>query len=202
MALVAGAAAKVYDDGVDMKHITNEFHIKILETLQCILLGAISINSFTFTIVILIINLLNHIANPDAFAPPYESSLLVVYPILLILSIGSMSYLTVPDIIILIYLAAILFFEPFFIKEETSPRKFIIRLLTTILLTCVLMMQIGLSNGIYLTLMYIVGYGVVSTTYQGYSVSHMSLGDFLSELLTGIKHLFDPILDVIGPVLH
>jgi hypothetical protein len=60
-----------------------------------------------------------------------------------------------------------------------------------------LLIPIGLSNGIHLTIMYIIGYGIVSTIYQGYSISHMSLGDFIDELITGTKHLFDPILDLL-----
>ena len=196
MAFVAGAAGKLYDDGVDMKYITNQYHIKILETLQCMLLGAISINSFTFTVIILIIDLLNYISNNAAWSAPYESSLLVVFPIFLFLSIGSREYLTVPDIIVSIYLSGLLFFEPFFIKEETSPRKFISRLFGLLILICISMIPLGLSNGIYLILLYCIGYLVLSTIYQGYSISHMSLGDFIDELITGTKRLFDPILDL------
>jgi len=196
MAFVAGAAGKLYDDGVDMKYITNQYHIKILETLQCMLLGAISINSFTFTVVNLIINLLNYISNGAAWSAPYESSLLVVFPIFLLLSIGSREYLTVPDMIVVVYLAAILFFEPFFIKEETSPRKFVFRLLITIIIIFMLLIPIGLSNGIYLTLLYCFGYLVASSIYQGYSISHMSLGDFIDELITGTIRCSDPILDL------
>jgi len=193
MAFVAGAAGKLYDDGVDMKYITNQYHIKILETLQCMLLGAISINSFTFTVINLIINLLNYISNGAAWSAPFESSLLVVFPIFLFLSIGSREYLTVPDMIVAVYLAAILFFEPFFIKEETSPRKFIGRFVGTLIMICISMIPLGLSNGIYFTLLYCIGYGVASSIYQGYSISHMSLGDFIDELITGIQHFFDPI---------
>ena len=50
LALLAGSSAKIYDDCVDNKLITNEYHIKMLETLQCFLLGALSINNFTFSI--------------------------------------------------------------------------------------------------------------------------------------------------------
>ena len=70
-AVIAGAAAKIYDDGVDSGLITDAYQKKILETLQCFLLGGLSINNFTFTLIMLIINIASHLANKEAFKEPY-----------------------------------------------------------------------------------------------------------------------------------
>ena len=85
-ALIAGALAKIYDDGTDMNLIKDPYHIKYLETLHCYLLGAISMNDFTFTIINFIANILNYFANNAANKDPYERSLLVLYPIFILLN--------------------------------------------------------------------------------------------------------------------
>ena len=190
-AIIAGAAAKVYDDGVDDSIITDETHKKILETLQCYLLGALSMNNFTFSLVNMVINLLNHLANKEAFATPYEYSLLAVYPIFLFLSFGTRSYLTRGDLIIFIILSVSIFFEPLLITEDKSPRKFIIRLVFFLEFCLLAYLDLGLSSGIYLTILYAVGYFFISSLYQGYHVLNMPFTDFKKEFVEGIADILN-----------
>ena len=189
-AFLAGSAAKIYDDGVDMNIITNEYHKKILESLQCFLLGGLSFNNFTFTVVILVINVLNYLANREAFENPYENSLLAVYPLFLLLSYGTREYLTRADMLFFFILSAFLFFEPMVVKEDKSPRKFVFRLSTFIVFLGFLFIDFNVSSGIYLTLVYCAGYLLVSSIYQGYYVSHMNFNVFMHEVIKGIQDMF------------
>lgn len=197
-AFLAGAAAKIYDDGVDMEMITDDYHKKILESLQCFLLGGLSIHNFTFSVVNLVINLLNHFANKNAFKEPYEFSLLAVYPLFLLLSFGTREYLTKADLMFFFILAATLFLEPMVVKEDKSPRKFVFRLGTFLVFLWFLFLDIKLSSGIYLTIVYAVGYLLLSTIYQGYHVSHMDINVFVDEVIKGIQAVFiaDPDYDL------
>lgn len=186
-AFVAGAAAKIYDDGVDMNIITNEYHKKILETLQCFLLGALSVNNFTFSVILYVGDYLNYLANPNAFKEPYENSLLVLYPIFLILSFSKREYLNSADVKFFCLLVGFLFFEPLIIKEDKSPRKFIHRLFTLLLFIAFLLLDIKLSSGIYFGLLYGLGYFLISTIFQGYHVSNMTFSEFKYEAIKGVN---------------
>jgi hypothetical protein len=191
VAIIAGAAAKVYDDGIDGGIIKDETHKKILETLQCYLLGALSMNNFTFSLVNLVINLLNHLTNKEAFANPYEFSLLAVYPIFLFLSFGTRDYLTRGDLIIFLILSLSMFFEPLLITEDKSPRKFIIRLFLFLEVCLIAYLDLGLSSGIYLTILYFLGYFFISTLYQGYHVLNIPFTDFKKQFAEGITDILN-----------
>jgi hypothetical protein len=196
MALTAGVAAKVYDDGVDMSLISNEYYKKGLETLQCFLIGGISINNFTFSAVNLVLNYLHHITNKDAFALPYEYSLLVVYPLFLILSFSKREYLTKADILVFVCLGLIMFFEPLFITEDRSPRKFVYRLGVGSLLLLITQLGLNLSSGIVMTLLYGAGYMLTSAMYQGSYLIDMELETFFTEVLEGTLRGLDTFLNL------
>jgi bacterioferritin (cytochrome b1) len=120
IALLAGSTAKLYDDLVDNKLITNEYHIKMLETLQCFLLGGLSINNFTFSIIASTITICNYIGGKGQYSNPYEFSLIAMYPIFVILSYSKREYLNLYDWLLFLFLCVVLALEPILIKEDSN----------------------------------------------------------------------------------
>jgi hypothetical protein len=183
-AVVAGAAAKIYDDSVDTGLLTDEYQKKILETLQCFLLGGLSINNFRFTLIILIINIAHHLTNKEAFKEPYEWSLLSVYPIFLILSFTTREYLPIFDLFIFISMSVTLFIEPLFVKEETSYQKLVMRSIASIsgILFCYILAPY-LTRGTYLLFIYCISYLIISSLFQAYSISSLSTKKDIHDIL-------------------
>ena len=194
MAILAGAAAKIYDDGVDSGILTDEYHKKNLETLECFLLGALSVNNFTFTFVAFTINFLHHLTNEESYKLPFERSLIIVYPIFLCISFASREYLTTKDILLLIYISTFFFFEPFFFEEDRSVKKFIFRLCGCIIFLYILYSITGLTNGMYLIFAYGLGYFIVSTLYQGYYLVNKSLDECIDEFIEGYYEIYTRFL--------
>jgi hypothetical protein len=195
LSLFAGATAKIYDDCVDNKIITNTYHIKMLETLHCYLLGGLSINNFTFSLIAFIVIICNYIGGKGQYSNPYEFSLMAMYPIFIILSYSKIAFLTVFDWILFIYLCVMLCLEPIFIKEDASPRKLILRFIYTAFFTLSMPFYYKLlSNGVFLTLLYIIGYSIISIGFQLYVCSHMSISEFNKQLYEGFQDLVSDIL--------
>jgi len=194
MAIVAGASAKIYDDGVDNHIIKDERHKKILETLQCFLLGALSVNNFTFSLIMLGINFLHNMTSKESYTLPYENSLLTVYPIFLFISFSSREYLTNQDILLCMILLFVAYIEPLIYEEDKSVRKFICRLFYCIVSFLFLYLLHGLSNGIYITFVYVTSYYLISTLYQGYYVLNMSTSSFIDELIEGYIDMYKKFL--------
>ena len=195
LALLAGSAAKIYDDCVDNKLITNEYHIKMLETLQCFLLGGLSVNNFTFSIIASTITICNYIGGKGQYSNPYEFSLIAMYPIFIILSYSKREYLNLFDWLLFLFLCAVLALEPMLIKEDSSPRKLVMRFLYTAFFISTMPFYYKLlSNGVFLTILYILGYAMVSVGFQIYACSHMSFDEFNKKLFNGMEELLSDVL--------
>jgi hypothetical protein len=199
LALLAGSTAKLYDDCVDNKLITNEYHIKMLETLQCFLLGGLSINNFTFSIIASTITICNYIGGKGQYSNPYEFSLITMYPIFVILSYSKREYLNLFDWLLFLYLCVILALEPMLIKEDSSPRKLVMRFLYSAFFVSTMPFYYKLlSNGVFLTILYILGYAMVSVGFQIYACSHMSFDEFNKKLFNGMEELLSDVLKTFG----
>ena len=199
IALLAGSTAKLYDDLVDNKLITNEYHIKMLETLQCFLLGGLSINNFTFSIIASTITICNYIGGKGQYSNPYEFSLIAMYPIFVILSYSKREYLNLYDWLLFLFLCVVLALEPILIKEDSSPRKLVMRFLYTAFFISTMPFYYKLlSNGVFLTLLYILGYAMVSVGFQIYACSHMSFDEFNKKLFNGMEELLSDVLKTFG----
>lgn len=185
VAFLAGTVAKIYDDGIDNKLIANEYHKKMLETLHCFLVVALSINDFTFSVFITILLLTSYAADKKQFNEPYEFSLLAIYPIFVLLSFPARTYITLTDFLVcmLIFLKAAM--DAYFLKEDSSPKKLIGRLFATIIMiVCITYFQ--LTNGIYNGNIYFIGYCFASTLFQLYSCSHMTIREFAIDSVNDI----------------
>lgn len=199
ISLLAGSTAKFYDDCVDNKLITNEYHIKMLETLHCYLLGALSINNFTFSIIASIITICNYIGGKGQYSNPYEFSLITMYPIFVILSYSKREYLNLFDWLLFLYLCVVLALEPILIKEDASPRKLVLRFVyTAVSILSMPFYYTLLSKGAFLTSLYILGYAVISVGFQLYACSHMTFDEFSKQLFNGMHELLSDILSVCG----
>ena len=128
-ALVGGVSAKLYDDIVDEGFEVSDTIKESLKGIQWITLALISINDFNFTIMNYIKNVLNHLGNSEAYKNPYEFSLLLVYPIFLVLSFHTIQYPNLMYILGFLIFSTGMFIEPFIIVENVSYRKMIIRLI-------------------------------------------------------------------------
>lgn len=131
--LVYGISIKLYDDLIDNKIINDEFQIELLKGLQLVSLTAISIRDFNFSLFFILMNLLSLCADVKSYTDnTFYISLAVISPIILV---SSFSYRTPVNFVSILYVCCFLSFfalEPHLIKEEYSHRKFIIRILTSI----------------------------------------------------------------------
>jgi hypothetical protein len=199
IALLAGSTAKLYDDLVDNKLITNEYHKKMLETLQCFLLAALSINNFTFSTISCMLTICNYIADKGQYSNPYDFSLITMYPIFIILSYSKREYLNLYDWLLFLFLCVVLALEPMLIKEDSSPRKLVMRFLYTAFFISTMPFYYKLlSNGVFLTILYILGYAMVSVGFQIYACSHMSFDEFNKKLFNGMEELLSDVLKTFG----
>jgi hypothetical protein len=55
-----------------------------------------------------------------------------------------------------------------------------------------------LSNGVFLTLLYILGYSAISVGFQIYACSHMSFDEFNKKLFNGMEELLSDVLKTFG----
>lgn len=167
IALLSGVACKVYDDLNDNGLLPNPFHQRLLEGFQYITLTLMSSSNFTLAAFFYIANVANAISNPMEWAKPFELSTLILYPILLCVSIGTIPSLTPMDTLSLIAMVVSLVFEPILIPEETSLRKFGWRFNTSFLLLMLLFSMRAFYTHTTITLLwYGVGYFTVSSLVQ------------------------------------
>ena len=169
LAVLAGISSKLYDDLNDMNIMTSDKVNEVLKGLTWVLLTLVSINDFNFSILFYVINLGNSIVNSNEWKSPYESSLLYVYPILLILSFHTRAYLTVADTLILcILLLFINLIEPYIFTEETSDRKMYSRILGSFNIVVLLLSSLyfTISSSIVKILSAILGYAITSSVFQ------------------------------------
>jgi hypothetical protein len=197
MALAAGITAKVYDDTKDMGLLKNEYFKKGLETLACFLLGGLAINNFTFSVAIFLASLVNNLGDSEAFKEPYEFSLLLVAPLFIFFSFPQRQPLSVIDVCAFFLTALFCYFEPKFVKEDASARKFVYRTVGAIVLSFFLFFDLGLSRGFHLLLVGVVGYVITSSFFQAYHVSKMTTDEFMNEFINGIEDDLNILYDLV-----
>jgi hypothetical protein len=171
--LIGGISGKVYDDIVDEGIPVSDTFKEALKGIQWITLALASVGDFNYTFIQFIFNVLNHLGNPDAFKFPYEYSLLLVYPIFLFLSFHTRKELHYIDSIPLIITAVAMYFEPMFITENISYKKFLIRSFGSLSYTILLIFggYFNVNSGIIKFSIYAIGYGVTSALFQFYMLT-------------------------------
>lgn len=122
-----GALVKLYDDCIDNKQITDELIKESMFTLICLFFGAIARGDFFTALIVYLVNFINYLADPSAWDNPKEKSILIVFPILLLLTYSGFPDIHLYDYILLGLLVVGAFVEAKVIQEEYSIRKLIIR---------------------------------------------------------------------------
>ena len=173
-AFLGGLTNKIYDDLIlDNKIIKSEILEEIFKGFQWIMLTLISVNDFNLSFTGYTILLGNSFLSPNGFAEPYDKSILILYPLLLIISFSTRTYLTTIDIIIYViclFITGIL--DPMFTKHEVSPLKLGFRLLFFIACGSIILLSnyfdISISKSVITILYYISGYTLFSCCFQFY----------------------------------
>lgn len=186
LSFLGGVSCKAYDDLYDNNLLKNDILKESLKGSQWILLTLLSHNDFNFSIIALIVNGLNAIFNYAEWNHGYETSLMILYPVFLILSFSTRKWLTYMEVFYLLFISGSMIFDPLVITEEYSFRKFIQRNL--IFLVSVFSVLIGLYFNLSMSIlklgMYSAGYFITSSIFQGYMlVKHNDIST--SKILHG-----------------
>lgn len=177
--VLGGILCKVYDDLNDMKLLTSDRLNEILKGSQWMILTLVSIHDFNFSILLYFIHYVNSIMVPSEWSNPYESSLLYIYPILILLSFQTRTYASAADTLVFLGLVTLFAIEPLLITEEISYRKLFFRVGCSCigLLVILFSSHYRVSSSIIKIMWYLVAYSTTSLFFQGYQLS-----DFYAEL--------------------
>ena len=168
-AFLGGLLCKVYDDFNDNHMIGNHVQ-EILKGSQWILLAILCHADFNFASIIFILNALNAVNNWEEWDFPYETSLLVLAPVFLLMSFHTVSYFSMYDWLYLIIFTLCMALEPLFIKEEFSYRKLMVRgclSINTLFGICIAS-YFDISPSILKFSYYCLGYALFSSGFQAY----------------------------------
>lgn len=166
-AFLGGVSCKLYDDLYDNNLISNTIG-EVLKGSQWILMTLLAHNDFVFAAFIYAINGLNAVNNWAEWDHPHESSVLLLFPIFLVISFSTRF---VPNIYEWFYIAVFVLcmsLEPLFIKEEYSTRKIALRSVLVVGLTAGIYAGpiFGISPSILKVSYYSLGYAIVSVCFQ------------------------------------
>jgi hypothetical protein len=175
IALLAGAAAKLYDDLEDnnfLQKFRNNTLMEFLKGIHYILFMSLSIEEPLLFIIQYVMNIVHSFGNKESYSKPYEHSLLYSFLLVFLIidykKITSLCLLDKLIIIVFILLAAL---EPLIgpaLKDEYSFAKLISRVI--VLIFQIILCYFIRSNGLkYLTIEYI-GYTFISVLVQCYSL--------------------------------
>ena len=177
LSFLGGLAAKAYDDLND-NHMLEEFRNSTFEEFlkgtHYISFTGVSIGDPMFFYVSYIANVLNHVANEDAYKEPYEYSLLLSFLIIfLILHDTRTPRVSLLESAILILFCMGMYLEPvvfrlFFGNEEVSHGKMYSR--TFFLLYSMFITVLGISKTTSNVFSYAAGYFALSVIVQYYSL--------------------------------
>ena len=120
---LSGISAKLYDDLTDNHLLEDPVSKEVLKGSQWILLTLISQADFNFALPFYLTAFANSISDTDAFVSPYERSLILLYPVLLLISLPTAKAFTSGDYLFASLTTLALLTEPFINSEEYSYRK-------------------------------------------------------------------------------
>jgi hypothetical protein len=176
IALLAGAAAKLYDDLEDntfLKKFRNNTLMEFLKGIHYILFMSLSIEEPLLFIIQYVMNIVHSFGNKESYSKPYEHSLLYSFLLVfLIIDYKKITSLCLLDKLLIIVFILMSALEPLtcgpVVKDEYSFTKMIDRAIVLIfqIILCYFIRSDGLK---YLTIVYI-GYTFISVLVQLYSL--------------------------------
>ena len=172
-ALLAGFSCKLYDDLDDNETIAflkNETLMEFLKGIHYICFTTVSINNPLWFIFNYIVNVAHHLTNDEAFSKPYERSLFFSFGLLFFfINYNNIELLQWFEYLILFVGLCGFLIEPLFNKSDYSLNKLIHR--CCFLLCIILLLFIpNMSNMIRYAFLYGIGYFLVSSLVQYYSL--------------------------------
>jgi len=169
-ATLSGISAKLYDDLTDNKLLTDKTTKEVLKGSQWILLTLISQTDFNFALPFYLTAFANSFSDTEAFVSPYEKSLLILYPFLLLISAHTAKSFTSGDIVFAALTTLALLTEPFINNEEYSYRKLGTRFVA-FLWTLIMIRFFNFSPSVLKAIYFFLGYSLISCCFQVYMTS-------------------------------
>ena len=185
---LSGISAKLYDDLTDNNLLKDEIMKEILKGTQWILLTLISQADFNFALPFYLTAFANSISDTEAFISPYESSLLILYPFLLLISYHTAKAFTAGDYIFVTITTLALLTEPFINSEEYSYRKLGTRF-AAFVWTLIMIRFFDFSPSVMKAIYFFLGYSFISCCFQFYMTTNNPEVDkpLLHSILYGPK---------------
>jgi hypothetical protein len=186
IALLAGAAAKLYDDLED-NHFLQKFHnntlMEFLKGIHYITFTTASIEEPLFFLFSYLLNILHSFGNKEAYSKPYEQSLLYSFLLLfVIIDYKKITSFCLSDKLISIFYVFTSALEPLIgpaVKDEYSFAKMIARLINMIIY--IILYYFIRSNSLKYITAYFIGYLFISVLVQLYSLSMEKLKEEKEE---------------------
>ena len=178
-AFLSGITSKLYDDLFDnnkLKNFRSEYILELLKGIHYILLTIISLKQPIFFIIFAFANMLAFISDKTApYEKPYEKSMVISF--FLLFFFIDYSKITFENLLTN-FKQSITFFlvfaiEPFFITEDISFRKMLIRICAMCLSIYAILINNNspeLNEIIHYKLLYAIGYCLISSMIQYYSL--------------------------------
>ena len=164
---LSGISAKLYDDLTDNNLLTDKTTKEVLKGSQWILLTLISQTDFNFALPFYLTAFANSFSDTEAFVSPYEKSLLILYPFLLLISLHTAKSFTSGDITFAALTTLALLTEPFINSEEYSYRKFGTRF-AAFVWSIIMLRFFNFSPSVMKAISFFVGYSFISCCFQIY----------------------------------
>ena len=202
IALLAGAAAKLYDDLEDnnfLQKFRNNTLMEFLKGIHYILFMSLSIEEPLLFIIQYVMNILHSVGNKESFSKPYEHSLLYSFLLLfLIIDYKKLTSLCLFDKLIIIAFILMAVLEPLIgpaVKDEYSFAKLNARVIVMVFL--IIQCYFIRSNGLkYLTIEYI-GYIFISVLVQLYSLYLLRMEkEEVKEIEEEVKEIEEEVKEI------
>ena len=174
-AFLGGLSCKIYDDLNDNGMIGSHIQ-EVLKGFQWILLTLLSYNDFNFSLLNYIANSANAVSNWKEWNHPYESSLLMLCPLFLLVSFSSRFIPNMYDAIYVTIWLLTMILEPIIFKEEYSHKKLYSRIFASLcaVLSICIGIYVGISTSFIKVSFYCLGYCLFSSGFQAYLLLHSS----------------------------
>jgi len=175
IALLAGAAAKLYDD-IEDNNFLQKFHnntlMEFLKGIHYILFMSLSIEEPLFFLFSYLLNILHSFGNKESYSKPYEHSLLYSFVLLFfIVDYKKITSLCLFDKLLIISGILMAALEPLIgpaVKDEYSFAKMICRVIVMVFI--IILCYFIRSNGLKYAAIELIGYLFISVLVQLYSL--------------------------------
>jgi hypothetical protein len=176
LALLSGMSAKAYDDLHDnprLRQFKSDTLMEYLKGIHYISLTVLSLDDPLFFYIFVVANILHHLTNNKGYNNPYEHSLLYSFLLLFLLILPPTMNLEFIDCVLAICACVSMWLEPFLSKYLLKDKEFsVLKLVTRVLmlLSTSVWLYLAKSKTMKYLVSYFVGYFIVSSVVQYYSV--------------------------------